>query len=70
MLGGEATGLGDGLRWEVRRTVMFLACTVGGQNPSHGEEPRSRLVGEVNRVHPGGSGVGSGHGGLKLKRGV
>lgn len=42
----------------------------GGQNPSHGEEPRSRLVGEVNWVHPGGSGVGSGHGGLKLKREV
>lgn len=42
----------------------------GGQDPAHGEEPRSRLVGEVNRVHPGGSGVGSGHGGLKLKREV
>lgn len=44
--------LGDELWWEVRM-VTFLACTVGGQNTSHGEEPRSRLVGEVNQVPPG-----------------
>lgn len=33
MLGREATGLGDELQWEVRRTAMFLACTVVARTP-------------------------------------
>ena len=48
--------------------AMFLACTVGCWIPSQGEEPRSRLVGEISQVHPVGSGVGSGHVGLELRR--
>lgn len=47
-LGEELTGFGDGVQVGSEK-AMFLACTVGCWIPSQGEEPRSRLVGEISQ---------------------